>query len=179
MLIAVLPVCPPSQGAVPEYDLKAALLYKLTKFIAWPDSAFASSGAVLHLCLLGRDDFGPSIQGLEGQKVERQTIQIDRVPDLGHMRERALGDCRIVFISSSERERLPKIFSTLAGTPVLTVSDMDGFAAAGGMIGFVTADSKIGFEINQRASRNAGIEIGAQLLQFATLVSAQRTQVQP
>jgi hypothetical protein len=177
--MVALTLCPPSIGAVPEYDLKAALLYKFTKFIAWPDRAFSNSGGTLHLCLIGRDDFGASIQSLQGQKVQSQTIQIERLPDPGHTAAHALDHCQIAFISGSERERLPGIISSLANSPVLTVSDMDGFAEAGGMIGFVIADSKIGFEINQRASRRAGIEIGAQLLQFATLVAESRAESAP
>jgi hypothetical protein len=179
IVIVALPLCPPSIGAVPEYDLKAALLYKFTKFIAWPDRTFSNPGGTLHLCLVGRDDFGASIQSLQGQKVQSQTIQIERLPDPGHAPAHTLDHCQIAFISGSERERLPGIISSLANTAVLTVSDMDGFAAAGGMIGFVSADNKIGFEINQRASRHAGIEIGAQLLQFATPIAESRTETAP
>ena len=179
ILIVALWMCAPAYGAVPEYDLKAALLYKFTKFVLWPDNAFAASPDGVHLCLIGRDDFGSSIQGLQGQKVQGQAVEIERLADFSRTSAEKLRHCQIAFISRSEGERLQLIIDALGTAPVLTVSDLDGFASAGGMIGFVTVDSKIGFEINPAASRRVGIKIGAQLLQLATLINEHQSEARP
>jgi hypothetical protein len=164
-----------SWGAVSEYDVKAALIYKISKFIRWPESAFAGSGGALRVCVVGRDDFGASIDSLNGQKVQGQLVQVERLP----RPEQPMNACHIVFVGASERARLPSLLAALSAAPVLTISDIDGFAVQGGMVGFATHDGKLSFQINPAASARSGLEIGAQLLQLATLVGEPRSEGRP
>jgi hypothetical protein len=53
------------------------------------------------------------------------------------------------------------------------------FAAQGGMVGFSTTDGRVNIEINSGASKRAGLDIGSQLLQRATLVADVRLSVKP
>lgn len=174
-LLALAFASPETWSAVPEYDVKAALIYKISKFVRWPEAAFANSGGTLHVCIVGRDDFGASIDALKGQKVQGQLVQVDRVAKP----EQPLSACHIVFVSRSEAGRLPALMAALSGVPALTISDLDGFAGQGGMVGFATRDGKLSFQINPAASARAGVEIGAQLLQLATLVNARRSEAKP
>jgi len=164
-----------ARAAVPEYDVKAALIYKIGKFVRWPDRALNSQSGVLKLCIVGRDDFGSSIDSLNGKKLQGQVIVVERLKNS----EDPGTACQIAFISRSERGRLPAILSGLTHTPVLTVSDIEGFAANGGMIGLSTVNSKISFEINPAASRRAELEISAQLLQLATLIGDAHAETKP
>jgi hypothetical protein len=153
-------------AAVSDSDAKAALIFKIGKFVRWPNGAFTSSGGTLRLCIVGRDDLGPSADSLAGQRLQGKTITIARLANAAQ----SASDCRIVFISESEHDRLPALLSSIAGSPVLTISDIEGFASRGGMVGFATTASKIHLEINAGASKHAGLAIGAQLLQLATLI---------
>jgi hypothetical protein len=153
-------------ASVSEADTKAALIFKIGKFVRWPNGAFADSRGTLLLCIVGRDDFGESVDSLAGQRLQGQTITIARLANAAQ----SASECRIVFISESEHDRLPALLSSIAGSPVLTISDMEGFASQGGMVGIATTTSKIHFEINAGASKRAGLAIGAQLLQLATLI---------
>jgi YfiR/HmsC-like len=166
------------QGAAavgPEYPSKAALILKIGKFVRWPDAAFISGDGTLRLCIVGHDDFGASIDRLAGQMLQGRPIVIARLT----APEQSATECRIAFISASERDRVQALLQSLARSPVLTISDIDGFAARGGMIGLSSTASTIHFEINAAASKRAGLEIGAQLLQLATLIDAQRTDPRP
>ena len=51
------------------------------------------------------------------------------------MRAAAIAGVDVLFISNSEAEQLEKLFAQLRTSPTLTVSDIDGFAKIGGMIG--------------------------------------------
>jgi hypothetical protein len=155
-----------------EYDLKAALLFKIAKFIRWPDGSFAAGN--LQLCIIGRDDFGTSADELIGKRLQGQSVAIVRLKP-----QQSAAGCHIIFISRSEHEHLPSILAGLARSPALTVSDIDGFAAQGGVVGFATRDKKISFEINAAAGKRAGLEISAQLLQLATLVGDARPENTP
>jgi len=175
--LLVLGLCGPALAAtpVPEYAVKAALVYKISKFVRWPDGAFAANGGNLHVCIVGRDDFGNDIEALAGQRLQGQSITIERLP----RPEQSASACGIVFISRSERARLPAVLAGLAGHPVLSVSDMEGFAGQGGMVGLSTQGGRVSFQINPGAAARAGLEIGAQLLQLATVVGEQRQEPAP
>jgi len=164
-----------ASAAVPEFKSKAALIFKIGKFVRWPEDAFTGAGGTLRLCIVGRDDFGESIDSLAGQALQGRLIVIARLADPAQ----SATDCRIVFISGSERDRVPAFLSSVARSPVLTISDIDGFASQGGMVGLATSASKIHFEINAAASKRAGLKIGAQLLQLATLVEDQPPDAKP
>jgi len=84
-----------------------------------------------------------------------------------------------VFIRKSERGRIAALLKSTARSPVLTVSDIEGFASAGGMVGFKSVDGRTQFEINIAATKRAGLTIGAQLLQIAALSTDERSDTGP
>src|SRR3972149_11403635 len=57
MAVDVLNVQAQSQE-LPEYAVKAAFIYKFTKFVDWPAQAFADPKEPFSICVLGKDPFG-------------------------------------------------------------------------------------------------------------------------
>ena len=53
---------------------------------------------------------------------------------------------------------------------ILTVSDLERFAASGGMIGFYEEDNKVRFEINLDAAQKRHLQISSHLLNLARRV---------
>ncbi len=147
-----------------EYDVKAAFLYNFTKFVEWPPSAFPSDSS-MQLCVLGQDPFGKSLMAFGGEAVAGRRLQLVRAREI----QKPEG-CQILFISRSERHRMPEVLRELQDTPVLTVADTDGFLDRGGIINFTLEGSKVRFEINQQAAERAGIKISSKLLRLATHV---------
>jgi hypothetical protein len=62
------------------------------------------------------------------------------------------------------------VLDQLRGRPILTVSDADGFAEAGGMIGLFIEDSRVRFAINLGAAESAHLTISSRLLNLARIV---------
>ena len=79
-------------------------------------------------------------------------------------------DCQILFISSSEANRLNKIIEALDKNAVLTVSDIPQFSQRQGMIQFVLEENRIRFEVNLTATQRAGLTLSSELLKVATAV---------
>jgi hypothetical protein len=151
-------------------ESEAALIIKIGRFVHWPPGTFANSGGVIRLCVVGIDDGGDLIDRLAGQKLQDKTIAVARLASSAE----PVTACHIVFISKSERGRFVAVLNATATSPVLTMSDIAGFAADGGMVGFRTADGGTRFEINVPATKRAGLTIGAQLLQIAAQGSEER-----
>jgi hypothetical protein len=81
-----------------------------------------------------------------------------------------LRGAHILFISASERKKLPMILSGLRGASVLTVSDAAGFLDAGGMIQFLNENDRVRFAINVDATSRAKLKMSSKLLSLAKVV---------
>lgn len=151
-----------------ESDVKAALLYNFTQFAEWPPSAFAQDGAPLVIGILGQDPFGDVLDKL----VEHETASGHRIVIERFRTPEAARHAHVLFISSTERARLPHILSTLRDRPILTVADFDGFLGRGGMVGFRRGPNhKIRLAVNLEAARAASLTLSAKLLRVVEIVS--------
>jgi hypothetical protein len=153
-----------------EYQVKAVFLFNFVQFVDWPAAAARDSQLPLIIGILGNDPFGPFLdETVRGERVGSRPIQLRR------FRQSAdIDECNVLFISQSERERLPEILSVLKNRPVLTVSDGDAFAEQGGMIQFVTDKSRIRLRINLDAAQAANVTISSKLLRVAEIVRTPR-----
>lgn len=153
-------------GALPEFALKSAYLYQFTLFIEWPADAFDDPNAPVVVCVLGDDPFGPFLDALTQKTTQARPLQVRRI-----LRVRDSGGCHVLFVSASERARLTAVLASLAHRRILTVSDIEGFAGAGGIVEFVPVENKIRFEINLEAAKQSGLRISSKLLSLAMLVN--------
>ena len=83
-------------------------------------------------------------------------------------------DSSSIRLLDSERDRLPQIFERLEGTSVMTVSDVENFADAGGVAELVPVGATIKFRFNRQAAKASGLRPSARLLSLAMLVPANR-----
>ena len=188
LLAAALPAGKdPAQKISAEYKIKAACLYKFADFVTWPAKTFVAKKSPIVIGILGKDPFGPFLDEIvRGEKVRERPFAVERFPSFKEIaktakrppegvpapasRLAALKRCHILFIASSEEKNLPAILKSLKGHPVLTVSDMKGFASRGGMIGFVIEKKRVRFEINVNRAAKAGLKISSKLLSLAKII---------
>jgi hypothetical protein len=164
--LGISQICALAAGA-PEYQVKAAFLYKFATYVRWPVSAGTDASGPFVFGVLGSNPFGSSLDDVvRAQTVRGRSIRIRTLTRA----DQALA-CDLVFVSSSERSNLGPILAILRGAPVLTVGDMNRFAEQGGMIGLVTTgDHRIRFDINQAAIERSGLRASSQLLHLARIV---------
>lgn len=148
-----------------EYQVKAAFLYNFAKFIQWPSEPPVDEGAFV-ISILGRDPFGRALDDtLQGKTIDNRKIILRRVS-----RVEDVGPSQILFISDSERDRLPQILEQMGTRAVLTVGEMSQFAERGGVIRLKMDQDRIRFEINVAAAERSGLRISSQLLKLAEIV---------
>jgi YfiR/HmsC-like len=154
-------------GQPSEYEVKAAFLFNFTKFVEWPDSSFNSPQVPIVIGIIGEDPFGDSLTRIvAGQKVQGRAIVITK-----YRRGDDLRRCHILFISASERQHSALILAGLQGAGVLTVSDIDGFAEAGGVMQFVMQENRVRFVVNLGAATQGKLRVSAKLLALAQVVN--------
>jgi len=155
-----------AEPAASEHAVKAAIVYKIAKFVSWPEDSSVTNTDSLRICLPASDPIGPAMDALAGKTVQGKAIEIRRFEDSTTLTD----DCEILFISKSAALRRPSLLRNVANAPVLTIGDSDDFADIGGIVMLEIANSRVQFAINMNASDRAGLGISAQLLQLATLL---------
>jgi hypothetical protein len=147
---------------VADYDIEAAFLSNLGKFVEWPQNAFATRNAPIVIGVYGENPFHNSLDGIvhgriiDGHRVIAQSVSLN-----------TLQSCQVLFICPSERNSLPAIVRRLNHASVLTVTENVDPFQSGAMINFVRENNQIHFEINDVAARRAGLQISSKLLGLA------------
>jgi hypothetical protein len=166
--VKVPPAAANVAAAQREYLIKAAFVYDMLKATRWPQ---ARSSQVV-LCVLGRDPFGVAWRSIEGRPVGKRKLDVAPVQGGSD-----LAGCDALFVSTSERGRWPQIRSAVAARPILTLSEMTGFAQDGGMVALMAVDNRLRFDVNLKAVRRAGLSIDTDALEQANKVHAQAAAV--
>jgi uncharacterized protein DUF4154 len=145
-----------------EYEIKAAYLYNFTKYVDWP-----TSKDTITIGVLGDNPFGAALAAINGKSVKGRRVVVREIASV-----RDASTCQMIFVSSSQRQRLQEIFENSKNAHVLTVGEMQGFAAEGGIINFIEENNKVRFEINPDAARRTGLTISSELLKLAKLIKS-------
>jgi hypothetical protein len=155
------------QEAPTEYQVKAAYLYNFLKFVEWPGDPLASTQGQWIIGIVGDNPFDNQLeQVVAGKTVQGHELQVRRFQPGEDIR-----GCHILFISASEKKRLPAMLVALTGSSVLTVADMDHFTESGGMIQFVMEAKRVRFVIDVGASSRARLKVSSKLLSLARTVT--------
>ena len=165
--LAGLFVCVASaQSNLSEYQVKAAFLFNFTKFVEWPDGSFEDPQAPIVVGIIGDDPFGDDLgRIIAGQKVQGRSLVIRRERWGDDLR-----GCHVLFVSASEHEHSSRILLSVQSAGVLTVSDMEGFAKAGGVIEFVTEENRVRFIVNLDSANQSKLRVSAKLLALARVI---------
>ena len=137
--------------------------YRFASFVEWPPE---ESEAPVTICIAGDNPFGGALDRSYKAKTLNGREFIVRALNGGG----APGDCRILFVSQSERKRLKPVLERYHGRRVLTVGDVPGFCETGGVVNFEVVKDRVQFEINPDAAGRAGLQLSSRLLSLARIV---------
>jgi len=172
-LCALTPAQAEDDASAKEYRVKAAFLYNFTKFVEWPGAYALGKTHAANICIIGDDPFGSALEVFKQASSPQLELIVKRdIP------ESAIPTCNILFISRSEENRMGESIAKARAYPVLTVSEISGFADSGGIIEMVKVEKNIGLfskdkinlRINLKAAEKEKLSIDARLLEIAAEV---------
>lgn len=173
MLISATVLSFPASAEEKVFDedtLKALYSYKFALFTDWPEVKFNSGNSTFEFCVIGRNPFGqPAMEAIQNKPVKDKTLQIE-VYENGVLSDESLQSCHVVYVSSSEAQRFPALLNALQPYPILTISDIPGFSAYGGMVTFIKTGDHVQFQLNPDAFKQAELSISSKIIELATLV---------
>ena len=157
-LAAMLLVAPAvlGQGA-DDTAVKTRVALAIARFAEVPT---ARGARPLQWCVAMRGTPPAAILDLARQKVGSKPVEL-------HL-DAPFDSCDVLYIHASFEDWRALLAQSRA--PALTVGDVPGFLAAGGMVELVIDSDAVRFDVNLRALRGQGIRLPAQVLSLARQV---------
>ena len=167
--------------------IKAGMVVNFLRYTSWPASAFKDSGqrlAPIIITLAGDTGLAEALSdAVRDVRIDGREVEVRRVAfPLPHRGEAAprqsdidayhatLADAHLVFFGHSEHTRFERALAALGPRDVLTVSDIQGFAPAGGMLELTIREKRVAFDANEEAVRATAVKLSSRLLKLARIV---------
>ena len=149
-----------------EYNLKAAFLRYVVKFVSWPETSLPESE--INLCIFGYNPSMQALNSINGKIINDRSLIIRIIPDLALVEK----NCQILFVTKTIQDQsiLTKIITTFKGKPILTYGDLPNFAELGGGMSFYEANNHLAMMINQSAIKAANLTIAPRMLRLVTII---------
>ena len=153
-------------GAAGEYQIKTAMIYNMAKFTDWPADSMQSDQFLI--CILGKGRLSKAVEALQDKPVRGRTVTVRSI-----MQASEAANCQILVLSESERKQITAVLGKTQQHRLMTISDDDGFAKTGGVVGFFVDNGKVRLEINPTAALRHKLRIDAQVLKLSRIVQDQ------
>jgi hypothetical protein len=151
-----------------EDAVKAAFLYRFTGYVDWPPEAVTDPQFTI--AVLDADGVGAELgRLLQNRQIQNRPAQVRSIKNL-----RELDGAQMLYIGSSHREELRRLISSVAGRPVLVVTNEEGGLDAGSSVNFLLIDQRVRFEISLDAAQGSGLRVASELLAVAVRVRGRR-----
>jgi hypothetical protein len=146
---------------VTEPALKAAFIYNFALFTQWP-ADLVPEGDPFVLCVVGDADVRSALERIVGKRrLGGRAVAISDLPP-GPRRV-----CHLLYVSGRTSDDAGRLIVGLRDAPVLTISDLDGFIAQGGIAQFFFEQGRLRFSVQLEAARRAHLQISSRLLTLA------------
>lgn len=147
----------------PASQIRAAFLYQVAQFTAWPGEKQAT-GAPIRFCIVGDPGVAQELEALaRGRTIGGRTMQVLQVA------RPPAEICDLAFIGPGVRD-VPEHIRLWAREPTLLVGNSPDFAHSGGMVNFSVNQTRLGIEINLVAVRQAGLNIRSQFVRLGKVI---------
>lgn len=165
LIIIPLSLCSAQQPLPDEYQVRAAIIVNLVRFITFKPTRDDPRGPV-RVCLLGYDQQSSVLESyLSTHPIDGRPFQVRRI-----MSDDKTEGCQVLYVCPSERHAFDQLSAQLAGTGVLTISDHRMFAPDGGVIGLPVVGDRIEIQINLERAEQSGLVISSRLLSLAKVI---------
>lgn len=162
--------------------VKAAFVLNFARYTEWPSSSFVNADSPIEVRVLGDENVASALETLAGRAApiagRRLLVRSVRPERTGSQAWRRLVDdlrrSHLVFLGSEFPEKsLEPLLGELSGADLLTVGDLDGFAASGGMLGLVAEGERFLFDANAAAIAASKISVSARVLKLARRIDGE------
>jgi hypothetical protein len=147
-----------------EAQIRAAMLFNLTKFIDWPASRMGDPQKPFTICYVGDDSIGNALNSLlSGKQVQGKPIAVQNIS-----KSAQAAQCHILYVANSGRKQYKDMAAELFRNAVLTVSERQ-LGDNGIVIGLPRVDNSIQIQIDLKMAQSSALTISSKLLRIAAV----------
>ena len=170
VVAATSAVATPTRSSVPEYNTKAGYLLLFTRYVQWPADIFPAADTPVVIGVLGANPFGDVLEStVRGLKSNGRLIEVRHVKTAAEATR-----CQLVFIARKQERDEAVWLQALRGKPVLTVIESEHGIERGAILSLLLEETargtRVAFQANLPAAREAGLQISALMLASAKKV---------
>ena len=155
--------------AVREYQIKAAFLYNVMKFVVWPDSAMSVGEGPVSVAVLGTNA-ASDMETILGARL----LKGRRIAVKGYSQAKDLGPCHVLFVTADALGEQREALRAVAGHSVLTVTEGPNLGTPAAVISLAIVETKLTFHVNLDAAESHGLQLSSNLLGLAKSRSEER-----
>jgi hypothetical protein len=168
--ILVLEIPQAQSQSLDESTLKATFIYYFLQVITRPKRL---KNPPIRFCVV--DINTPTVSAFEQLLASPKAAKVQvSISVLSTPKEST--QCDYIFIDSRNSDFVMPILSLTNGLEILTVSDAEGFAGAGGIIELKRQSNKVKIIINADALSASGLKASSKLMRSATIISTTNNQ---
>jgi hypothetical protein len=157
--LLLLRVLPSPAQEVTGPALKASYIHNFVTFTKWPTDAFPGT-AVSTFCVLGDAAVAEALErAVKGRLHAGHPITVSRVTPTASLR-----GCSVLYLSSIAAPQAVQILAAVRDLPVLTISDIEGFAELGGIVQLFYARGSLLFTVRVEPAKRARLELSSRLI---------------
>lgn len=166
LLFVLSPCLGNGDTAQDEYEVKAAMLLNIARYVTWPESGARKPSDPVTIGVLASPVVVRQIEtALADKKIGSRPIKVRLIKSVA-----ICTDCDIAFTTGTEFASTSRDFAALSTKAVLTVGDTEGFALQGGIIGLTIKDRRLHIAVNLKAAQRSGLVISSRILRLANVV---------
>lgn len=153
-----------AQTQAQEYDLKAACIYNITKFIYWEPT---SNGDEFIIGIIGSSPIYEPLVEL----VKTKTVNNKRIVVKQFTKAEEINNCDMLFIPKNTTISLDEILDRAMSKKILTISEKEGYAQQGTTINFINDNDRLKFEVNIKTLDSLGLKASSQFLKLTIIIN--------
>lgn len=146
-----------------EERLKVELIFNFSRFVEWPETAFADATSPFIACVLGDESIAQMLRPVQNRRHKGRAIRVKILTSLEDVKL-----CHIIYFDKQGTTTLEFLPDKVLGElPVLTISNDAKALSKGFAITFAWQDDKISLNMNLAVVRKAKLKVSAKLIEVA------------
>ncbi|PCJ64747.1 MAG: hypothetical protein COA73_03455 [Candidatus Hydrogenedentota bacterium] len=146
--------------------VKAALIFKFTSFVKWPDEAFDKDNSPLKICIVeNKTIYNELKKAVKKMKPSSHPVEV-----FYKTWDEDFESCHIIFLDESISRKFYNRFEELHKLSMLTIGDDEKFAREGGIIRISENNNRPDLEVNIDSAKDSNLVISSQVLKLSKVI---------
>jgi hypothetical protein len=161
---SLMPVAEAQAPGTRERQIRAALVYKVARFVTWPENVLPARTAFT-FCYISDDPTSQVLAGIEGRAIQNRRTRMRRIDTLD---AGSLNGCNLLYLAG-KATLAPDLVNEAVAAATLVVADGPRVAANATMVQLLPRDNRVTLSVDLGMVRAARLRIDATLLQLVEI----------